>query len=112
MLVSCPGWQVTLLATKIQEVYDLALTHSTPWMYNKNWIQRGRRGLVLSFESCSLAQEDKMAQLLRERNVTDYPSCLAVRAEEPVCVFTEHAPLKPRPPSSHSRLPRMNGERK
>jgi len=82
------------------------------WMYNKNWIQRRRRGLVHSYESCSLAHEDKMAQLLRELKITDYPSCLAVRAEEPVCALTEHAPLKPRPPSFHSRLSRMNGDRK
>ena len=43
-------------------------------MYNKNWIQRGRRGLI--HESCSIAHDDKMAQLLREQNVTDYPACL------------------------------------
>ena len=35
-------------------------------MYNKNWIQRGRRGLIHSYESCSLAHDDKMAQLLEK----------------------------------------------
>ena len=41
-----------------------------PWMYNKNWIQRGRRGLIHSYESCSFVHDDKMAQLLRERVTT------------------------------------------
>ena len=55
-------------------VNHLEMSH--PWMYNKNWIQRGRRGLIHSYESCSKAHDDKMAQLLRERNVTDYPACM------------------------------------
>ena len=36
-------------------------------LYNKNWRQRRRRGLVLSYESCSLAHEGKMAWDFQEQ---------------------------------------------